>query len=186
MLRTSRPVGRRRTRPVWPAPPTPMQLTRAAGLTPETHEFVFLHVHSHLDLFVNGKRVVVPAGIGIDVHNQGGAQVPQSAGRVDRLRRHQPALRESRASRRCTRISTTGSSTQRQRRTSSTGSASSSPNGPFFFFFFNLPFMQAAGETRSTWTASPYQGRSAHDSAQGQAGDRRRHRQAARAIPKHF
>jgi hypothetical protein len=54
--------------PVWPAPPNPMQLTRKAGLTPETHEFVFLHVHSHLDVFVNGKKLVVPAGIGIDIH----------------------------------------------------------------------------------------------------------------------
>src|SRR4051794_41624432 len=56
--------------PVWPAPPNPMQLARKAGLTPETHEFVFLHVHSHLDVFVNGKKVVVPAGIGIDVRNK--------------------------------------------------------------------------------------------------------------------
>jgi len=56
--------------PVWPAPPNPMQLARKAGLTPETHEFVFLHVHSHLDVFVNGKKVLVPAGIGIDTHNK--------------------------------------------------------------------------------------------------------------------
>jgi hypothetical protein len=56
--------------PVWSAPPNPIQLTRKAGLTPETHEFVFLHVHSHLDVFVNGKQLVVPAGIGIDVHNK--------------------------------------------------------------------------------------------------------------------
>jgi hypothetical protein len=55
--------------PIWAAPPNPMQLTRNAGLTPETHEFVFLHVHSHLDIFVGGKKVVVPAGIGIDVRN---------------------------------------------------------------------------------------------------------------------
>jgi len=47
-----------------------MALTLKAGLTPETHEFVFLHVHSHLDVFVNGKKVVVPAGIGIDVRNK--------------------------------------------------------------------------------------------------------------------
>jgi hypothetical protein len=53
---------------VWPAPPNPMRLTRQAGLTPETHEFVFLHIHSHLDVFVNGKKVVVPAGIGIDIN----------------------------------------------------------------------------------------------------------------------
>jgi hypothetical protein len=54
--------------PLWPAPAHPMSLTRKAGLTPETHEFVFLHVHSHLDVFLNGKKVVVPAGIGIDTH----------------------------------------------------------------------------------------------------------------------
>ena len=58
------------TTPVWPAPSNPIQLTRKAGLTPETHEFVFLHVHSHLDVFVNAKKVVVPAGIGIDVRNK--------------------------------------------------------------------------------------------------------------------
>jgi hypothetical protein len=45
-----------------------MELTRKAGLAPETHEFVFLHVHSHLDILVDGKKVVVPAGIGIDIH----------------------------------------------------------------------------------------------------------------------
>jgi hypothetical protein len=53
----------------WPAPADPMKLTREAGLTPETHEFVFLHVHAHLDVFVNGKPVLVPAGIGIDIDN---------------------------------------------------------------------------------------------------------------------
>ena len=45
-----------------------MALTRQAGLTPETHEFLTFHVHAHLDVFVDGKRVVVPAGIGIDIH----------------------------------------------------------------------------------------------------------------------
>src|SRR5437763_12417308 len=54
--------------PSWAPPPNPMALTRQAGLTPETHEFVFLHVHSHLDVFVNGKHIVIPAGIGIDVN----------------------------------------------------------------------------------------------------------------------
>jgi hypothetical protein len=53
----------------WPAPADPMKLTRKAGLTPETHEFVFLHVHAHLDVFVNGNPVTIPAGIGIDVGN---------------------------------------------------------------------------------------------------------------------
>ncbi len=50
----------------WPAPSNPIELTRRAGLTPETHEFVFLHVHSHLDVFVNGQHVTIPAGIGIE------------------------------------------------------------------------------------------------------------------------
>jgi len=53
----------------WPAPADPMKLTRKAGLTPETHEFVFLHVHSHLDVFVNGTPVKVPSGIGIAIHD---------------------------------------------------------------------------------------------------------------------
>jgi hypothetical protein len=53
----------------WPAPPNPMQLTRKAGLVPETHEFLKYHVHSHLDIFANGTPVVVPAGIGIDIAN---------------------------------------------------------------------------------------------------------------------
>ena len=53
----------------WPAPADPMSLAAKAGLTPETHEFVFLHVHAHLDVFVNGKPIVVPAGIGIDIDN---------------------------------------------------------------------------------------------------------------------
>jgi hypothetical protein len=53
----------------WPAPDDPMQLTRKAGLTPETHEFVFLHVHAHLDVYVNGSAVTVPAGIGIEIHD---------------------------------------------------------------------------------------------------------------------
>jgi hypothetical protein len=51
----------------WPAPKNPMALTKKAGLTPETHEFVFLHVHAHLDVFVNGRPVIVPAGIGIAI-----------------------------------------------------------------------------------------------------------------------
>ena len=51
----------------WPAPADPMQLTRKATLTPETHEFVNFHVHSHLDVFVNGEPVTVPAAIGIEI-----------------------------------------------------------------------------------------------------------------------
>jgi hypothetical protein len=53
----------------WPAPRNPLALARKAGLTPETHEFVFLHVHAHLDVFVNGRAVTVPAAIGINIHD---------------------------------------------------------------------------------------------------------------------
>jgi hypothetical protein len=44
-----------------------MELTRTAGLIPGTHEFLINHVHSHLDVFVNGEPVQVPAGIGIAI-----------------------------------------------------------------------------------------------------------------------
>jgi hypothetical protein len=51
----------------WPLPSDPMSLVRRAGLTPGTHEFFTYHVHAHLDEFVNGRRVLVPAGIGLDI-----------------------------------------------------------------------------------------------------------------------
>ncbi len=52
--------------PSWPAPPDPMARARAAGLVPETAESLQHHVHSHLDVFVDGAPVTVPGGIGID------------------------------------------------------------------------------------------------------------------------
>jgi len=55
--------------PVWPAPHDPLSLARKAGLKPEPHEFFAYHVHAHLDVFVNGRRVLVPAAIGIDITN---------------------------------------------------------------------------------------------------------------------
>jgi hypothetical protein len=55
----------------WPAPSDPMALARAAGLQPETAERLQYHVHSHLDVFVDGRKVVVPAGLGIDISNPG-------------------------------------------------------------------------------------------------------------------
>jgi hypothetical protein len=50
----------------WPAPADPMALARAAGLVPETAERLEYHVHAHLDLFLDGRAQVVPAGIGIN------------------------------------------------------------------------------------------------------------------------
>jgi len=53
----------------WPAPNDPMRRTRLAGLVPEVNEHLSYHVHSHLDVFVNGSSVKIPAGIGIDTHD---------------------------------------------------------------------------------------------------------------------
>src|SRR6476620_4457143 len=57
----------------WPAP-TPDRVfaqISAAGLEPETRERLEHHVHAHLDVFVDGKRVVVPAGVGINIADAG-------------------------------------------------------------------------------------------------------------------
>jgi len=49
----------------WPTPDRPAARSKAAGLVQYPAEQVDYHVHSHLDVFVNGKRTPVPAGIGI-------------------------------------------------------------------------------------------------------------------------
>jgi hypothetical protein len=51
---------------LWPAPSDPLARTVAAGLEPAPREFHVNHVHSHLDVFVDGKPILVPAGIGIN------------------------------------------------------------------------------------------------------------------------
>jgi hypothetical protein len=57
----------RTTKAPWSAPENPMALTCKAGLVPEKAEFLQYHVHAHLDVLVNGKAVLVPAGIGINI-----------------------------------------------------------------------------------------------------------------------
>jgi hypothetical protein len=52
---------------IWPAPPDPLERTVAAGLEPERKEFLINHVHAHLDVFVDGEPIAVPAGIGINI-----------------------------------------------------------------------------------------------------------------------
>ena len=59
----------RTTKAPWSAPDNAMALTCKAGLVPEKAEFLQYHVHAHLDVFVNGRPVAVPAGIGIDLDN---------------------------------------------------------------------------------------------------------------------
>jgi hypothetical protein len=61
---------------VWPAPSDPMGRARAAGLVPETSEHLTFHVHAHLDIFVDGQPVTVPAGLGIDTTNRGVHEFP--------------------------------------------------------------------------------------------------------------
>jgi hypothetical protein len=51
----------------WSLPSDPMSLARQAGLAPATQEFFTYHVHAHLDVFVNGRPVQIPGGIGIDI-----------------------------------------------------------------------------------------------------------------------
>jgi hypothetical protein len=52
-------------------PPWPYQMAKLPeriqriGLEPLTAEGQVLHIHQHLDLYVNGKHVVLPAGVGI-------------------------------------------------------------------------------------------------------------------------
>jgi hypothetical protein len=51
----------------WPANTTELRPRLAAlGLPTLGREGTALHIHQHLDLFVNGRRATVPAGIGID------------------------------------------------------------------------------------------------------------------------
>ncbi|MBV9292782.1 MAG: hypothetical protein JO222_10065 [Frankiales bacterium] len=56
---------------LFPLPANPMALVVKAGLTPEKKESLINHVHAHLDLFVDGRRVLVPGGIGININDPG-------------------------------------------------------------------------------------------------------------------
>ena len=53
----------------WPAPPNPLELTVEAGLEPAPKEFLVNHVHAHLDVFIDGEHITVPAGIGINIED---------------------------------------------------------------------------------------------------------------------
>jgi hypothetical protein len=54
-------------RPPWPANTAELQQRlRRIGLPALTQEGQVVHIHQHLDLFVGGRHVTVPANIGID------------------------------------------------------------------------------------------------------------------------
>jgi hypothetical protein len=62
--------------PEWPAPDGPLERTTEAGLTPEVKEHLQTHRHAHLDVFVDGEPVPVPAAIGIDTTDPGVRHFP--------------------------------------------------------------------------------------------------------------
>jgi hypothetical protein len=58
--------GALKTPPPWPANTAKLQQRlRAIGLEPLTQEGQVLHIHQHLDIFVDGKPVAVPGDLGI-------------------------------------------------------------------------------------------------------------------------
>jgi hypothetical protein len=67
---------------LWPAPSDPMERTVEAGLKPQPKEFLTNHVHAHLDVFVDGEPVTVPAGIGIKIDNPAVRRVTKPDGSV--------------------------------------------------------------------------------------------------------
>jgi hypothetical protein len=54
----------------WPAPTDATAQAKAAGLPMLGQEGQVLHIHSHLDVYVDGKAVTVPADVGIDLVKQ--------------------------------------------------------------------------------------------------------------------
>ena len=56
---------------LYPLPKDPMALARRAGLVPEKKESLTFHVHSQLDVFKDGRPVLVPGGIGINIDDPG-------------------------------------------------------------------------------------------------------------------
>lgn len=65
------PLPPRATKAPWSRPNDTLALARAAGLTPRRHEFFAYHVHAHLDIYVAGAAVRIPAGIGINIADPG-------------------------------------------------------------------------------------------------------------------
>ena len=54
---------------LWPAPSDPLERTVEAGLKPAPKEFLSNHVHAHLDVFIDGEEILVPAAIGINIED---------------------------------------------------------------------------------------------------------------------
>ncbi len=68
------------TQPSWGAPADAVAAATEAGLTATEREFLTTHTHAHLDVFVDGVAVPVPAGIGIDTTADGVTEQPTDDG----------------------------------------------------------------------------------------------------------
>jgi hypothetical protein len=64
----------------WPRPSKTARLAKAAGLELERAEQLAYHVHAHLDVFVDGRRVEVPAAIGIAIDDPAVKGFPSESG----------------------------------------------------------------------------------------------------------
>jgi len=66
--------------PPWPRPADTLARATRAGLVPQRRESFTFHIHSHLDIFVNGASVTVPSGLGIDITDPGVRHAPLPGG----------------------------------------------------------------------------------------------------------
>ncbi len=57
--------------PPWPRPSDTLARATRVGLVPQRKESFTFHIHSHLDIFVNGQALTVPSGLGIDITDPG-------------------------------------------------------------------------------------------------------------------
>ena len=64
----------------WGRPDNQQAQVRAAGLSLTAKEQLQVHYHAHLDVFVDGKHVPVPAGLGINVGPNGSLPAHGSPG----------------------------------------------------------------------------------------------------------
>lgn len=55
----------------WPRPDNTAVLAARAGAPPDRKEYLSFHIHAHLDVFVNGRSVTVPAALGIEIRDPG-------------------------------------------------------------------------------------------------------------------
>jgi hypothetical protein len=64
----------------WPRPARTAELAEAAGLELHTVEHLDYHVHAHLDVFVDGEPLEVPAAIGIVIDDPAVKEFPSEFG----------------------------------------------------------------------------------------------------------